>query len=238
MSRTKPHLLLMHGAGLGGWIWDRVVPDLAGPGEALDLPGRGDGVRPGDVTLESCIDFVASRARSIGKRSILVGHSFSAGIALGAAAAHPDVVAAVVLVGGLVPESGRSFMSLLPLPQRLFLGVLLRRARNGISLPASLVRKEYCNDLDEASTKQVLARVMPEAPRLYLDDVDWSALPRSVPRFYVKLLNDASVSVKQQDQMIERIESSGVVRLATGHLPMIAQPQEMAATLNHLAATL
>jgi pimeloyl-ACP methyl ester carboxylesterase len=238
MSTAQPHLLLMHGAGLGGWIWDSVIPELTGPGEAVDLPGRGDGIEPGDVTLQTCIDLVAHRTRSLAGRSILVGHSFTAGIALGAAAAEPERVAAVVLVGGLVPESGKSFMSLLPLPQRLLLGVLLRRARNGISLPASLVRKEYCNDLDDATTRLVLARVVPEAPRLYLDRVDWSGLPGRMPRFYVKLLNDASVNVKQQDRMIDRIQATGTVPLATGHLPMLAQPTEMAATLNHLAATL
>lgn len=238
MSETGSSWLLLHGAGLGGWIWDRAIPEINAPAEAIDLPGRGNGGDPGAVTLAQCIEYVAGKARDLATRPVLVGHSFSAEVALGVAAAHPQTVAAVVLVGGVVPESGKSFMSILPLPQRLFLGVLLRWARGGITLPASLVRNEYCNDLDEETTNLVLSRLVPEVPRLYLDDVDWSALPESMPRFYVKLLNDRSLNPKKQDRMIERIQASGVESLRSGHLPMLAQPREMAATLNRIAAAL
>ena len=214
-------LLLLHGAGLGSWIWDRVLPHLTVPAEALDLPGR---TNPGEVTLEQCIDAVARKADA---SCVLVGHSISAEIALAVATRKP--VAGVVLVGGVVPESGRDFLSTLPLPQRLFLRVLLRRARNGIALPKSGVRKGYCNDLDDATTELVLSRVVPEAPRLYLDSVEWTAGPATS---YVKLLNDKSVSVKQQERFIERVGAMHVDSLNTGHLPMLAQPRELAAILN------
>lgn len=231
---TKPRLVLLHGAGLGKWIWDRVLPKLTAPAEAVDLPGRSDQRNPGDVTLSQCIDFVAGKTRS---QSILVGHSISAEVAFGVAAAHPQSVAAVVLVGGMLPESGKSFMSLLPLPQRFFLHVVLRLSRSGVKLPASLTKAEYCSDLDEETTNLVLKRVAPEAPRLYLDNLDWSALPKNMPRFYVKLLDDKSVDPMQQDEIIDRIRATDVESLSTGHLPMLAQPYEMAATLNRLVET-
>ena len=233
-GRAAPNVrfLLMHGAGLGSWIWDRVIPELSVPADAVDLPGRGDGSNPSEVSLTQCIDFVARKASP---RSILVGHSFSAEVALGVAAAHPRAVAAVVLVGGVVPESGKSFMSLLPLPQRLFLYVLLKLSRNGIKLPASLIKSEYCNDLDEDMTGLVLAKKVPEVPHLYLDKIDWAALPDDMPRFYVKLLNDKSVDPQQQDEIISRIRATDVESLRTGHLPMLARPREMAAILNRVA---
>jgi hypothetical protein len=99
-----------------------------------------------------------------------------------------------------------------------------------------LIKKEYCGDLDDATTDLVLARTVPEAPRIYLDPLAWSALPDDLPRFYVKLLNDESVNPKMQDQMIERIQASTVESLSSGHLPMLARPSEMAATLNRLVA--
>ncbi len=235
LSSSNPHILLMHGAGLGRWIWDRVIPELPASTEAVDLPGRSDGRNPGDVTLAECIDFIAEKAQP---PAILVGHSFSAEIALGVAAAHPQRVAAVILVGGLVPESGKSFMTLLPLPQRLFLHVLLRLSRRGVKLPASLVKSEYCDDLDEQTTELVLAKTTPEAPRLYLDALDWSALPESMPRFYIKLLDDRSLDLKQQERIIERIRATDVRSMQTGHLPMLASPHEMAKTLNRLIETI
>ena len=232
MADPSKRLLLLHGAGLGGWIWDRVTPHLTVPAEAVDLPGRTDGTNPGTVTLKQCIDFVAGKVQP---GTILVGHSFSGEVALGVAATHPDDVAAVILVGGVVPEDGKSFMSLLPLPQRALLYVLLKLAPNGIKIPASQIKKGYCGDLDDATTDLVLARSVREAPRIYLDPLEWAALPADLPRFYVKLLNDESINPEMQDQMIDRIRATSVESLRTGHLPMLAQPSEMAATLNRLS---
>ena len=62
MANADAHFLLMHGAGLGSWIWDGFIPELNAPAEAIDLPGRGDGRNPGDVTLSQCIDYAAACA--------------------------------------------------------------------------------------------------------------------------------------------------------------------------------
>jgi pimeloyl-ACP methyl ester carboxylesterase len=227
-------LLLLHGAGLGGWIWDRVVPELNFPAEAIDLPGRSGKGDPGDVTLQQCIDFVAGRAR--GYRAVVVGHSFSAQIALGLASAYPQHIGAVILVGGIAPNSGKAFTSLLPIMQRLFMYLVLRRSRNGVKLPPKLVAKQYCSDLDSATKEFVQSRITPEAPRLYLDKLTWSGMPSDMPRLYIKLLKDKSLSSDDQDKMMQRIAPTRMETLQAGHLPMLSQPRELAAILNRGAA--
>lgn len=222
-------LLLLHGAGLGGWIWDRVLPELAAPAEAIDLPGRSGKGHPRDVTLQQCIDHVASRAR--GYRSIIVGHSFSAQIALGVASAYPQHVAAIVLVGGITAKSGENFLSVFPAPQRWFLRFAVKRARDGVRLPPKAVKREYCNDLGDA-TDVVLAKLTPEAPALYLDRVTWAAMPADLPRLYVKLLKDKAVPPRQQDEMMWRVGPIMLETLNAGHLPMLGHPRELAAILN------
>ena len=233
-GNAPTRLLLLHGAGLGGWIWERVIPDLNFPAEAVDLPGRsGKGV-PGDVTLQQCIDFVAGKAR--GYRAVVVGHSFSAQIALGLASAYPQHVGAVILVGGIAPESGKAFVSLMPLAQRMFMRLLLSRSREGVKLPPKLVKKQYCNDLDEATTEFVSSRITPEAPRLYLDKVTWAGMPADMPRLYVKLGKDKTLSSDEQDAMMQRIAPTRMETLHSGHLPMLSQPRELATILNRGAA--
>jgi pimeloyl-ACP methyl ester carboxylesterase len=217
-------LLLLHGAGLGAWIWNDVLPHLD-DAEALDLPGR---THPANVTLAECVDFVAKKLTS---DSVLVGHSIGALVAMAAASSRP--VKKIVLVGGTVPESGRNFLSLMPLPMRLFMRVLLRRAKNGIAIPPKLVEKGYCNDLDEATTARVLRELRPEVTRLYLDPVTWT---KTSPTAYVRLLRDESVKLKEQDVFAARVGAGEIVELSTGHLPMLAQPKAMADVLRKLSA--
>ena len=222
--------ILLHGAGLGAWIWDDVLPLLDGPARALDLPGRGDGANPGDVTLEQCVAYVAAQLEA---GTVLVAHSFSAEVAVAVATRHPEKVKALVFVGGVVPESGKNFLSLLPLPMRLFLRVVIGRSKNGVAIPPGQVRKGYCNDLDDFTCTRVVQKITREVPRLYLDPVTWS-LPSSLPRVYVKLLEDAGFKSAEQDKMIARLGATKVETLPTGHLPMLGKPDALAAILNRV----
>lgn len=212
------HLLLLHGAGLGPWIWDRVIPHLDAPSDTLELP------RPHGTVAEAA-ELIAKSAQP----SLVVAHSFSAMFALAAATAQPERFTGIVCVGGVVPESGKSFLSLMPPPMRLFMRVILRRSKDGVRIPRKLIARDYCNDLDEATTQLVLSRVVPESPRFYSDRVQWNAQPNVS---YVRLTEDHSAPLKTQDRIIERVGAARVDELATGHLPMLAQPRAMAEVLN------
>jgi pimeloyl-ACP methyl ester carboxylesterase len=218
--------VLFHGAGLGPWIWDEVIPRLGVPARAVP---RGD---PRTFTLEGHVQEVALELGSL-RPAVLVGHSIGAEIALVLAASRPYDVAAVVLVGGMVPVDGRSFLSLMPLPMRLTVGTLIRLSRSGVRLPSRLVEKAYCNDLDTETTAKVLGRLEREPRRLYLDPVRWAGLPTGLPRYYLKLSKDASASQAEQDVMIQRTGAKVTV-LDTGHLPMMSRPGELAEALEHI----
>lgn len=71
LERRCPALLL-HGAGLGSWIWATVKPLLTIDAEAVDLPGRGPGARPNAVTLRDCVDYVEALLLSRDEPCVLV----------------------------------------------------------------------------------------------------------------------------------------------------------------------
>ncbi|MEM8488635.1 MAG: alpha/beta hydrolase [Bacteroidota bacterium] len=227
---VTPQVILLHGAGLGSWIWDAVTPNLSLPCKALNLPGRSGAANLSRIGLQSAIDAVASQSTA---HTVIVGHSFSAAVALGVASQYPGSVAGIVLVGGVVSESGKSFLSNLPLPMRAFLGTYIRLSRKGVKLPASLIEAEYCNDLPATTRDNVLSNITPEVPRYYLDKLDWH-LPSDIPCHYVKLLQDTSLSLPQQDQFGSRLPGASVETLPTGHLPMLAKPEQTALLLNRL----
>jgi pimeloyl-ACP methyl ester carboxylesterase len=49
MISEQPTVVLLHGAGAGAWIWQRVLDKLRVPGVALDVPGR-----PLELPPDSC----------------------------------------------------------------------------------------------------------------------------------------------------------------------------------------
>jgi pimeloyl-ACP methyl ester carboxylesterase len=70
-------VILVHGGMCTAACWDPLMPHLAIPVIAVDLPGRGS--RPADlatVTLDDCVQAVIDSADQAGfDRFVLVGHS-------------------------------------------------------------------------------------------------------------------------------------------------------------------
>jgi pimeloyl-ACP methyl ester carboxylesterase len=106
-ARPGSHLpvLLIHGAGASSAIWMMVLARLGRilRAVAIDLPGHGpspaaEGNEPASIT--SYRDAVGGLAATLCLgRSVLVGHSMGALVALEAALTWPDKVAALVLCG-------------------------------------------------------------------------------------------------------------------------------------------
>ena len=231
---AQPQFVLLHGAGLGRWIWDDVTEKLQFTSKALDLPGRSNSPEMATINLAQCVDAVVG---ALEPQSILVGHSFSAPVALAAAARNPDLVCGIILIGGVIPESGNSFVSTLPLFQRVLMSAYIKSARKGVNLPASLIKNAYCNDLGTAKTAMVLANTVREVPGFYLDKLDWSTLPDEMPCVYIRLLDDTSLTQAQQDKSASRLPLVEFVSLKTGHLPMVSQPEMLANVLNRVGAS-
>lgn len=80
-TEAGPPVLMLHGIGLGGWIWERTQRELAVRGlasYALDLPGHG--VDRGDPSLEEVVEAATAAARELGECA-LVGHSLGGYVA-------------------------------------------------------------------------------------------------------------------------------------------------------------
>lgn len=96
-------LLLLHPMGTSVYAWSRVMRQLANDYTvyALDAMGQGDSDKPKkDYTIEEFANAVVNfmKAKSIAKASI-IGNSIGAVFATRVAAANPDLVEKLVLVG-------------------------------------------------------------------------------------------------------------------------------------------
>ena len=227
--------VLLHGAMLGRWIWDRVTPLLDRAALAVDLPGRG--TKPADITdlaLGDAVDSVVSDVEAWPiKRVVLVAHSLSGILVPAVTSRIGDRVAHTVFVSAAVPSPGESYLDVLPASQRLFLRLVLAIQRSGPLTPPWATRRALCSDLDDPTTQLVIGRLTREAPRFYRDPVP-GEMPQHMPKLYVKLTQDRAYSSALQDKMITQLQSTRVETIEAGHLPMLGHPSRLAAILNSL----
>ena len=87
VSGEGPPVVLVHGAGSARWSFDLVRPQLEGRFTviAIDRRGRGDSTDGRGYDVEREFEDVAAVVRDAGEGALLVGHSYGALIAAGAA---------------------------------------------------------------------------------------------------------------------------------------------------------
>jgi pimeloyl-ACP methyl ester carboxylesterase len=96
-----PPIVLIHGLGGTQYVWDPVLEPLRAHAELItvDLPGFGDSPDVDEWSLTGAADAILDTLDELGvDRFVLVGHSLGGGVSIRLAAAHPDRVAALVLV--------------------------------------------------------------------------------------------------------------------------------------------
>lgn len=102
-SEKRPSLLFVHGAGCDVSVWQAQADFFAGrhPAYRLDLPGHGGSTPVGEECISSYATWVRLAAASLFATEpfVLVGHSMGGAVALELAAAPPEALAGVVLVG-------------------------------------------------------------------------------------------------------------------------------------------
>jgi pimeloyl-ACP methyl ester carboxylesterase len=225
--------VLVHGGAHASWCWERLIPHLDRPALAVDLPGRG--AKPADLhslTVDECARSVVGDIERFGAdRVILVGHSL-AGVTLPAVAARiPERVARLVFVSASIPPEGGNSLDSLPWHLRLLGRVNAHRPYTR-QMPRWLARRMFCSDMNDADTRYVLDRLVPESIKIVEEKVSRAKLPATIPITYIKLMRDKTLSPRNQDRMIANLRGAEVLELAAGHDAMISRPRELAAILN------
>ncbi|MDA7424795.1 alpha/beta fold hydrolase [Thalassococcus lentus] len=106
-----PSIVLIHGVGLRAEAWQRQTEALIQDYEthAVDMPGHGESLMPpGTKTLADFADAIAS---GIDRRTIVIGHSMGAMIALDLAHRYPDRVAGVVALNAIYQRTHKAKMT-------------------------------------------------------------------------------------------------------------------------------
>jgi pimeloyl-ACP methyl ester carboxylesterase len=109
LSGSGPPVVFVHGAGSARWSFELVRPELDGSFTviAVDRRGRGDSTDGDEYGVEREFEDVAAVVRDAGEGALLVGHSYGALIAAGAAQLLDGLPLLVLYeppMGGVVAE--------------------------------------------------------------------------------------------------------------------------------------
>jgi pimeloyl-ACP methyl ester carboxylesterase len=138
-ASERPLIVLLHGFGASLFSWREVVGPLAAFGDVVAFdrpafgltgrPARWEGVNPYSPAAQ--VDIVIGLLDALGaRRAVLVGNSAGGSVAMNTALAHPERVAALVLVSPAVYGGGGSPAWIKPffrLPGVNHIGPLLAR---------------------------------------------------------------------------------------------------------------
>src|SRR3984885_533039 len=109
-GKTKPVIVLEHGAWADSSSWDRVIRILTHDGFTVYAPP--DPLRGLASDSAYLHDFLTENAALAGKTVVLVGHSYGGAVITNAAVGDPEVKA-LVYVDAFIPAQGQTVAGLL-----------------------------------------------------------------------------------------------------------------------------
>ena len=239
-------LVMVHGAFVGGWCWERVTGPLEAAGhtvETLDLPGSGDDQTPtGEVTLDACAERVGEVLAARPQPAVLVANSMGGVISTQAASRFPEMVDSIVYVAAFVPVDGESLLDLTSLPEGADDQVQANAVVEG-DPPVATMPDEASQDAlygccsDEiaaaAIERQRPQAVAPFATPVSLEESVFDSIPRS----YVSCTRDRAIPPALQRLMLERAGCANVVELDTDHSPHMSRTAELAEAIDRIVGT-
>ncbi len=214
--------VLVHGAGLGGWIWGDVLPRLPGA-RALDLPGRGG-------TPATLDDQAQAVLAAIPRRAVLVGHSAGGFAVTAAAQIAPEKVAGLIYLCAFIPQPGLSIAAMRrACPDAGLRGsYLVAPDRQSFAFRPERARDIFFHDCSDASARMCAEPVAPQETALP-DTARAAALPRAA----IFCAKDRAIPLTCQQRMAADIALT--VTLPCGHSPFLACPEALARAIREVS---
>ncbi|CAO2166657.1 unnamed protein product [Urochloa humidicola] len=251
MGSSSKHIVLVHGACLGGWSWFKVATLLRAAGYRVDTPDlAASGVDPRPLReVPTFRDYTAPlldllAALPAGDRVVLVGHSLGGVNVALAAELFPDKVAAAVFLCAFMPDCTAPPSHVL---EKFVEGKWLdwmdtemKPQDDEGKLPTSMMfgprilREKFfqlCSPEDIT-----LASSLMRVSSMFIEDLAvQQPLTKegygSVRRVYVVCNEDYAIVEGFQRWMVENNPVEEVKEIAADHLVMLSRPKELAQCL-------
>ena len=219
--------VLIHGGWDGGWAWqdvarklraaghDVVAPTLTGSGERVHLASP-------DVTLSTHIRDVVNVLQYEDLHDVvLVGSSAGGMVITGVAEQVPHRLSHLIYLDAFVPQDGQSLLDLLDPPLAGYFTMLAQTAGDGWRVP---------HDPPDADRRTDFLLPVAAEP-LVVRNAEAARLPHTYVLHTAKAADDPLTPLFAR--IATRVRAAGWTyrELATGHWPLLEQPDAVAALL-------
>ncbi|KYF80462.1 alpha/beta hydrolase [Sorangium cellulosum] len=237
----KNTFVLVHGAFVGGWAWDKVVPLLEAGGNeviALDLPAHGDDPTPlADAGLQAYTDAVVQAIDSASRPVVLVGHSMGGIVVSQAAEQRPDKVKTLVYLTAFLMKDGQSLNEEWADDDGAEIKAYAVPSSDGTSLSfkEGWAADAFCQDCSPEDIARLESHLREEPAKpfgepIHVTEERWGR----VPRVYIEALQDLAISPAEQKQQYTALPCERVISIDAGHAPFLTKPKEVADALRSL----
>jgi pimeloyl-ACP methyl ester carboxylesterase len=241
-AQSLPPLVLVHGAWGGAWIWRRVLGPLRAAGHevhAVTLTGDGERahLRRPDITLDDHVRDVLALIDAEELRDIvLVGHSYGGMVVTGAAdallARGDGRLRHLVYVDAMVPVPGEGWGTGHP-PEIVEARLAAARANDGALPPPDPDGFGLqAEDRDWVMRRQVPHPFAMYRVPLHFDGERWARVPRT----FIDCTSPAYPTIDAMRRRVREQPGWTIHELATGHCPMVSEPQALVPLLLAAAA--
>jgi pimeloyl-ACP methyl ester carboxylesterase len=225
------HFVLVPGAWLGAWAWERVVPRLEAAGhsaEPITLSGVADSATsPAEVDLQThAADVAAAVRRAPQATVVVVSHSYSGVPVLQAVDGLGEAVSSVVHVDSVVCGDGEAFADPDSGWGSRLQGVL---DENGGLWPPQLDQLQG-QGLSDADIRLIGERATGHPGRSLTQRVHLTRPLSAVPTAYLHCLLDTP-ELDDDVRVLADTHGWAVEHLDTGHWPMLSEPELLAQAL-------
>jgi pimeloyl-ACP methyl ester carboxylesterase len=230
--------VLVHGAWQAPFVWDSVKTGLEKTGAhvvVVQLPGHGvDTAAPQTLSIDVYRDKVISVLAGVQGKVILVGHSLGGMVISAVAEKVPSRIEKLVYLGAFLPASGQSLLDLASTDADSQLGSALVPSADQLTLnvmPDKLIGI-FIQDGTDAAKALALSNYRAEPAIPFTNKVTLTpANFGSVPKVYIKTLQDHAISSVLQSRMITAASIQTIYQLNTSHTAMLAKPDSVSSLL-------
>lgn len=227
-------IVLVHGSFQGAYAWDILSSMLKEKGHnviAPELPGHGRNEADfANISYNDYTQTITDVMNNTPGKLVLVGHSLGGLIITSAAEQLPHKAERLIYVTGLVPDNGSSLIDIGSRDPNSLWGEIIEPSDNPYELHIKkdeiipVLYSDVPADMQPLVLDNYHAEpVMPYTQPIAVSNEFWD----QIPRHYVFCKNDRSISLTQQQNLVDKAGITSVYALDSGHTPQLSMPAEL-----------